>query len=125
MMRWKWQRWAVAGVVLMSSGAALAVDPAVKCEAQKLKIAGKYAFCRMQAEAKANAKFEAPDFSTEEAFEHRVVCQQFVSNIVAIRDKTFEQGNIIFPKTALFKVPSGLAKRKFLQLLTFESILAD
>lgn len=63
MTRWKWQRWAVAGVVLMSSGAALAVDPAVKCEAQKLKIAGKYAFCRMQAEAKANAKFEAPDFS--------------------------------------------------------------
>jgi hypothetical protein len=59
----KWQRWAVASVVLLSSGTALAVDPAIKCEAQKLKAAGKYAFCRMQAEAKASSKLGQPDFS--------------------------------------------------------------
>jgi hypothetical protein len=78
----KWQRWAVMGAVLMSSGTALAVDPAVKCEAEKLKAAGKYAFCRMHAEAKASAKFEAPDFSKcDAAFDQK--WQQAESRAVA------------------------------------------
>jgi hypothetical protein len=69
MMR-KWQWWAVMGTLVLSSGTALAVDPAVKCEAEKLKAAGKYAFCRMQAEAKASHSFDAPDFSKcDAAFE--------------------------------------------------------
>jgi hypothetical protein len=62
-MMGKWRLWVIAGAVLASSGTARAVDPALKCEAQKLKVAGKYAFCRMQAEAKAAAKLDTPDFA--------------------------------------------------------------
>ena len=38
-----------------------AADPAVKCEAGKLKEAGKYANCRMKADSKAYKKDEVPD----------------------------------------------------------------
>jgi hypothetical protein len=38
------------------------VDPADKCEAAKLKEAGKYHFCRMKAESKAVKKSEAADY---------------------------------------------------------------
>ncbi len=38
------------------------IDPAVKCEADKLKETGKYGFCRLKAESKAVKKGEAPDY---------------------------------------------------------------
>lgn len=40
-----------------------AADPAVTCEAAKLKEAGKYANCRMKADSKAAKKNEAPDYT--------------------------------------------------------------
>jgi hypothetical protein len=48
--------------VLLIAGLAAAVDPTDKCEADKLKEAGKYHFCRMKAESKAVKKSEAPDY---------------------------------------------------------------
>ncbi|MGH7790289.1 MAG: hypothetical protein ACRERC_25700, partial [Candidatus Binatia bacterium] len=47
---------------LLVAGAAFAITPTEKCKADKLKTAGKYAFCRMNAEAKAIKKGEAPDY---------------------------------------------------------------
>jgi hypothetical protein len=44
--------------VLLIAGPAWAVDPADKCEAAKLKEAGKYHYCRMKAESKAVKKSE-------------------------------------------------------------------
>jgi hypothetical protein len=41
----------LAAVGLLYSGSAWGLDPAVKCEADKNKFAGKYAFCRQKAEA--------------------------------------------------------------------------
>jgi hypothetical protein len=41
---------------LMVAGGAYAASPAAKCQAAKLKTAGKYSFCRMKAEAKAVKK---------------------------------------------------------------------
>lgn len=43
--------------------AAVALSPADKCEADKLKRAGKYSFCRMKAESKAIKTNSAPDYS--------------------------------------------------------------
>lgn len=43
---------ALAGILLLG-GTAHAVSPADECEAAKLKVAGKYGFCRMKAEAKS------------------------------------------------------------------------
>ncbi|MBX3025283.1 DUF1566 domain-containing protein [bacterium] len=54
------------GFVLASlalAGGAGAVTPAEKCQAGKLKLAGKYDFCRLKAEAKAAQSGGAPDFS--------------------------------------------------------------
>jgi hypothetical protein len=48
--------------VLLIAGSASAVDPADKCQADKLKEAGKYGFCRLKAESKAVKKGEAPDY---------------------------------------------------------------
>jgi len=59
----KWQRWALAGVALLAPAAAHAVDPAVKCESDKLKAVGKYVYCRLLAESKAARSFAEPDFS--------------------------------------------------------------
>ena len=42
---------------------AQAIDPADKCEALKVKEAGKYHFCRLSAEAKAIKKGLPPDFA--------------------------------------------------------------
>ncbi|OGL68152.1 hypothetical protein A3D60_04075 [Candidatus Uhrbacteria bacterium RIFCSPHIGHO2_02_FULL_47_29] len=53
----------ITGLVLTWSGPAAAVSPAVKCEAAKLKIAGKYGFCRLKAEAKAAQTSDTPDYS--------------------------------------------------------------
>jgi hypothetical protein len=49
--------------VLLIAGAAWAVDPGPKCEAAKLKEAGKYHYCRMKAESKAVKKSEAPVYT--------------------------------------------------------------
>ena len=59
----KWQQWVLAGVVSLTPAAAFAVDPAVKCEAEKLKAVGKYVYCRMLEESKAARSFDEPDFS--------------------------------------------------------------
>jgi hypothetical protein len=48
--------------VLLIAGPAWSVDPGPKCEAAKLKEAGKYHYCRMKAESKAAKKSEAPDY---------------------------------------------------------------
>jgi hypothetical protein len=53
--------------VLLLAGAAHALSPADKCEASKLKTAGKYDFCRLLAEAKAAKRGGTPDFSTCDA----------------------------------------------------------
>jgi hypothetical protein len=55
-----------AGTVLVMlgwAGAARALDPDVKCEVGKNKIAGKYAYCRQKAEAKALATGTSADYS--------------------------------------------------------------
>jgi hypothetical protein len=54
---------AALGVVLLIVGAAHAVSPAEKCEAAKLKVAGKYDFCRLKAEATAAKSGGMRDFS--------------------------------------------------------------
>jgi hypothetical protein len=58
-----WMSWMLAGAILFASTAALALDPAIKCQAKKLKLVGKYTFCRMLVEAKAARARKAPDFS--------------------------------------------------------------
>ncbi len=53
-----------AGLAMLWAGMALArPTDADKCEADKMKRAGKYAFCRMKAEANAVKKGEAPDYT--------------------------------------------------------------
>ena len=52
----------LAGILLFS-GSAHALSPADKCEADKLKTAGKYGFCRLNAEAKAVKTASTPDYS--------------------------------------------------------------
>ena len=54
---------AALGAVLLIAGTAHAVTAADKCEAAKLKIAGKYDFCRLKAEAKAAKTGGMPDFT--------------------------------------------------------------
>jgi len=56
---------AVAVLFIASNG--WAADPAVKCETSKLKETGKYANCRLKAEAKGVQKNQAPDYSKCEA----------------------------------------------------------
>ncbi len=51
------------GLVLGLPTNVQALDPDVKCNAAKVKEAGKYSFCRLKAESKAIKKAEAPDFS--------------------------------------------------------------
>jgi hypothetical protein len=46
------------------AGTAAALSPADKCEAAKNKVAGKYAFCRQKAEAKAIKTGDPVDYST-------------------------------------------------------------
>ena len=53
----------VVAATLVAVGSAQGLGPEDKCEADKNKIAGKYAFCRQNAEAKAIKKGEAADYS--------------------------------------------------------------
>jgi hypothetical protein len=55
--------WFVSIAVLVWAGTAMAVDPAGKCDADKLKTAGKYGFCRLKAEAKAVKTGQPVDFT--------------------------------------------------------------
>lgn len=50
-------------VVTGFSATSFAADDALLCQTNKLKRAGKYAFCRLKAEAKGVKKGEAPDYS--------------------------------------------------------------
>jgi hypothetical protein len=64
MRKWQqWAKWGLFGVALLSPAAARAVDPAVKCESDKLKAVGKYAYCRLLEQSKAARSFGVPDFS--------------------------------------------------------------
>jgi hypothetical protein len=54
---------AAVAVVFLSVTAAHAADPAVKCLSAKIKEAGKYNACRMNAEAKSVKKGESPSYS--------------------------------------------------------------
>jgi hypothetical protein len=49
--------------LLVAASAASAIDPAIKCETDKLKLAAKYTACRLAAEADAARGFTAPTFS--------------------------------------------------------------
>ncbi len=51
------------GLVLGHPTNVQALDPDVKCNADKVKEAAKYSACRLKAESKAIKKAEAPDFS--------------------------------------------------------------
>ena len=50
------------GLAVGSSTSVWAVDPAIKCEADKLKAAGKYSDCRLKAESIGVKKQLPPDF---------------------------------------------------------------
>jgi hypothetical protein len=56
-----------AGLLMMVSGGAHAADPAVKCQASKLKESSKYSACRLKADAKAVTKGIAADYAKCEA----------------------------------------------------------
>lgn len=55
--------WMMGAVMLLTATAASAIDPAVKCQSDKLRLAAKYTVCRLSAEADAARSFGAPDFS--------------------------------------------------------------
>lgn len=48
--------------LLFAASAARAVDPAIKCESDKLRIAAKYTACRLSVEADATRAFTRPTF---------------------------------------------------------------
>jgi len=50
-------------VMVGLASAAVATDPLEKCQASKLKTAGKYGFCRLKADAKAVKAGDPPDYS--------------------------------------------------------------
>ncbi len=54
--------WMVAVAVVLSASAAAAVDPSIKCQSDKLRLAAKYMVCRLNAEAGAARTFSTPDF---------------------------------------------------------------
>ncbi len=62
-MRRIWVTVLIAAVATLWAGAATALTPADKCESTKLKVAGKYGFCRLKAESKAVKIGGAPDYS--------------------------------------------------------------
>lgn len=53
----------LTGAVLFATTSAHAVTPADRCEASKLKLAGKYGFCRLNAESKAAKTGDPADYS--------------------------------------------------------------
>ena len=60
----KWGNWIVMGAMLLVwAGRATAVTDGEKCEASKLKAAGKYSFCRMKSDAKSAKTGDLPDYT--------------------------------------------------------------
>jgi hypothetical protein len=51
---------AVLSLALLHATAAVAISPADKCVAAKLKVAGKYSFCRLKTDAKVIRPALAP-----------------------------------------------------------------
>lgn len=49
-------------VMLLGASSASAIDPAIKCQSDKLRLAAKYTACRLEAEAAAARTFAQPDF---------------------------------------------------------------
>lgn len=54
---------AAAAMLLLGVGSAGALTDAEKCHSSELKVAGKYSFCRLKAEAKAVKTASPPDYS--------------------------------------------------------------
>ena len=54
---------AALGTVLLMAGAAHAATATVTCEASKLKIAGRYGLCRLQADARAVKRGDLPEYA--------------------------------------------------------------
>ena len=54
--------WMLGGGLLLAASSALAVDPSIKCESDKLRLAAKYTACRLTAEADAAREFTTPVF---------------------------------------------------------------
>jgi len=66
MIKTGWNIWGIVcltAATLLWAGTALAVEPAIKCQAKKNKVAGKYAFCRQKAVMIALKKDTEPDYS--------------------------------------------------------------
>lgn len=57
----------VGGGLLFAASAAMAVDPSIKCQTDKLRLISKYAACRLAAEATAARSFSAPQFDSCES----------------------------------------------------------
>jgi hypothetical protein len=97
----KWQIGALVGTVLLWSGAALAIDPAIRCEAAKLKAAGKYAACRLQEEAKAARGLNDPSFDDCDA--------KFTSKWEIIERKTLNNGTPCWTMNDMDSVKASIA----------------
>lgn len=54
--------WVLGSGLLFAASSALAIDPSIKCESDKLRLAAKYTACRLSAEANAAREFAAPVF---------------------------------------------------------------
>ena len=55
--------WMLGAGLLVAASAASAIDPSIKCESDKLKLAAKYTACRLAAEADAIREFTTPSFT--------------------------------------------------------------
>jgi len=97
----KWQMWTLVGTILVWSGAAMAVDPAIRCEAAKLKAAGKYAACRLQAEAKAARGFDEPVFDDCD--------RKLAEKWEKIEQKTLRQGTPCWTMNDLESIKASVA----------------
>jgi hypothetical protein len=94
--------WTLIGTVLLWSGAALAIDPAIRCEAAKLKAAGKYAACRLQAEAKAARGLDDPNFDDCDA--------KLAEKWEQIESQTLKQGTPCWTMNDMDSVKSSVEK---------------
>ena len=55
--------WMVTLAILLGASSASAIDPAIKCQSDKLRLAAKYITCRLNAEAGAARDFAEPSFA--------------------------------------------------------------
>jgi len=59
--------WMVGGGLLFAASAAMATDPSIKCQTDKLRLISKYTACRLAAEADAARSFSLPEFDSCES----------------------------------------------------------